>query len=113
MLKTKTAKELNLTGAEKKALIGVMGRLDKNELKHRTDFDMDKWSCGNIHCIGGWADAIYKTNFNCKPYDDALDELFFAREARIDRGDITPKQAAKAIKNFLTKGDPKWGPVTA
>lgn len=112
MTKYKTAKQLNLTAKEKKALVGVMGKLSRDELKHHIDFDMDKWACGNIHCIGGWADHLYKTDFNTKSYDDAIDKLFFARTSVIRHNEITPKQAAKAIQNFLVSGNPKWEKIT-
>lgn len=95
--------------------------------------------CGTVGCIAGWmhlvsGGACYKRfNFwtqkmlddhaalfpNSTPHwslsiiPDALNELFHAANVDVDLEDITPDQAAQAIRNYLSVGEPRWEEVLA
>jgi len=83
--------------------------------------------CGTVACIGGWiwllnkeqpndngeysAEAISRAvDFVGEPEPDDPDKLyylFYPREVRW-WSDISPKEAAAAIRNYLAHGDPMW-----
>lgn len=93
--------------------------------------------CGTAGCIAGWMHLVsggvcYKrlnfwtqgmldynkvalphlipmVRFNLIP--DALNELFHVARADVDLEDITPDQAAQAIRNYLSMGEPRWEEV--
>lgn len=125
-----TARKLGLTKKELEALLAVRDGLASGAYKHVRNFSDTKSkkpmfnmtqacvsdSCGTIGCIGGWMarqmglneieahDYVYETPG--KTYD-----LFFPKGLNGDWDKITPKQAVKAIDNFLETGDPKWPQV--
>lgn len=75
------------------------------------DFQVKKdQECGTCCCIGGWANKFgasfnqYRNNRN-----EMLDRLFYPDVE--EAFDATPEQAAQAIENYLTHGDPLWEEV--
>lgn len=134
----KSPTDLGLTDAEQSAFILVLGLLERGELVHVTkwsgaslrkdgqysgQFCMELWndtfsSCGTIGCIGGTAEMVGNL-----PHGSLLDtmkgnqkltdlcfpgELLFEAGVEIDYSDITPAQAARALRSYLTTGDPNW-----
>ena len=89
--------------------------------------------CGTVGCIGGWAYALMNgkkvdgtwifdreqaDNFVSNAPTEDLKELFYpGRESgRADRWEyenITAEQAAQALRNYLTVGQPCWFDVLA
>jgi hypothetical protein len=134
----KTPKELQLDDAEFSALVTVLGMLERGELKHRRDryddmhirnrvspgkrpvlkyFNMNWWlnkleaekdgDCGTVCCIGGAASAILGREFNSLSGTQELHWLFHPPIAS-SWNSITPKKAAQALRNYLTRGDARW-----
>lgn len=130
----KTADDLRLTEPQKEALIKTLVLLETEKLQHALPdatfskqrgftghFNMAWWDlhsgCGTICCIGGTAELIG----NLKPdeFDTAtignskLRNLFYPGFDRKDlisvaMQNITPAQAAVALRSFLTTGDARW-----
>ena len=86
-------------------------------------------SCGTVACIGGWAyalmhgtkkDGIWQFDHDAAgdflyelPSETQLNELFYPGRLSgycdgYDYDAITSKQAAEALRNYLTTGFPKW-----
>lgn len=132
------AEALGLVEPEHAALVTVLGMLERGELRHVAPawpddidepegfaglFNMQFWfsnsECGTVACIGGTAELISGRNFRyAAALNKNLMELFYPGyhepEARIaDYDKITPTQAARAIRNFLTFGEPRWAEVLA
>lgn len=128
----KTAADLQLSNAEFEALVKVLGMLERNEIPHHSDnssidrFDMGTWysdACGTAGCIAGWAHhisgrAVFKfvSGFG-GPTTDGLETLFcpfpcsaFDSASAASRAfrNIQPEQAAIALRNYLTSGEPRW-----
>lgn len=122
-----SAKKLKISKAEHTALIEVMGRLERGEIKHlanpseetpfRDCFNMGneiiRSSCGTACCIGGWV-ALH---MGMDDDDDVLDyvqkymnEQTTLRSLYWDNCDCrtTPQEGADAIRSFLTTGEPNW-----
>lgn len=89
------------------------------------NFDMG-WSwCGSAGCIGGWVGKylglrVLSGEFTCHDVlelesddtRDSLHGLFYPNEQIIPNPySATPSQAAVAIDNYLSSGDPKWKEV--
>lgn len=127
----KTPADLGLIDIEFEALVKVLGMLERDELvhypipvkdwnivlkpqKHRENwFHMNCWlwerDCGTIHCIGGWAEAIMGQKFQSRTPERTA--LFFPDEKK--GYDATPSQAAIALRNYLTFGEPRWSEAIA
>jgi hypothetical protein len=77
-------------------------------------FNMDMWAsrahCGTIMCIGGTAEFLMKEEFGDEP--EQLYRLFHP-DTDIPWPDITPNQAAIALRNYLTHGEPRWDEALA
>lgn len=121
----KTAAELGIAEDEKSALAQVLGMLERGELVHcplksaplvtSHRFNMGTWDgmlsgCGTVYCIGGWAEKLLGRVAFCNS-PKSLDKLFFPddyhnRIRQLD--DITVTQAAIALRNYLTHGEPLW-----
>ena len=86
-------------------------------------FNMSFWcssnsTCGTICCIGGTAEIVGGlpmlalsdlADSRAKLGNSGLHNLFYPYEAGLDMwDDITPKQACRALRNYLTCGRPKW-----
>lgn len=133
-----TAAELKLSEKEHAALIKVLGMLERGELIHadltkarrledRPDdgeiltnhFNMDqwrnKWDCGTVACIGGTAELVGGFRFRSGENGQLggnldLEELCYPNIAS-GYADITPQEAAQALRNYLTTGKAKWEEV--
>lgn len=130
-----SAEQLGLSTKQLTALIDVLGRLERGEFKHISEedflhddrhsinivgFNMGAFACGSVHCIGGWADRLHGTDFatmtaNYNPHKGLrwlrLYELFYCDETPIEMEEITPAEAAEALRNYLTTGDAQWAKV--
>lgn len=116
----KTAAELGITDPEFDALSQVLGMLERNELAyHRSlmpivanGFNMGLIHrhdhCGTVACIYGWAKTLHKSFMGGRT--DNLMDLFCGegRPAGFELRDITDEQAAIALRNYLTHGEPRW-----
>ena len=86
-------------------------------------FNMNIWrssnsTCGTICCIGGTAELVggLRTltlsdlaDSRARAGNPGLHDLFYPYETGLDEWDsITPKQATRALRNYLTCGQPKW-----
>ena len=117
----KTAKELGLAEVEVEALISVLRMLERGDIAHE-QFHMGHFrhECKTPACICGWAHhvsrgrAFSELASPCGPIilhrraSNALSELFRLTQARGSGGEITPAQAALALRNYLTHGEPRW-----
>lgn len=114
---------LGISAEERQALVKVLGMLERGELKYDRDMDADmpngfnmadfveSGKCGTVACICGWADLLCKTQLQITFFEnEGLTELFIPSnfEYRITRDEITPAQAAIALRNYLTLGEPRW-----
>lgn len=125
-----SADQLGLSPLQHEALIGVLRMLERGELRHVSvepdygdyvvpdGFNMGVFSCGSVHCIGGWADRLYGTKFAdlSLAWGEGQDRRFLAtyellygdHESAVDLEDITVAQAAEALRNYLTTGNARW-----
>jgi len=122
----KTAKELGLADVELEALVKVLGMLERGEIV-REEFHMGHFrhECRTPACMCGWAHHISAgkafPELTCslgpmilyRRFSGALVELFRLTAARGSGGEITPAQAAIALRNFLTHGEPRWAEAMA
>ena len=127
-----SADQLGLSTKEHAALIGVLGMLERGELRYVSPeisyddvvgpgFNMGTFACGSVHCIGGWADRTYGTKFadlsllwsaNQDHRFLRLYELLYGDiEAQVELEDVTVVQAAEALRNYLTRGNAHWPQV--
>ena len=73
-------------------------------------------SCGSVACIGGWVCIVngwripdgFELDEQCP--SSALRRLYFPCAVK-DWDDITPTEAAAALRNYLVTGDPAWDKV--
>jgi hypothetical protein len=124
----KMAKELGLAQVEVKALITVLRMLEREDIG-REEFHMGHFrhECRTPACICGWAHhisggkafpelsaqlgpMILYRRFNESP---SIVALFRLTSVRGSGGEITPAQAAIALRNFLTDGEARWGEAMA
>jgi len=122
----KTAKELGLADVEVDALAQVLGMLERGEIA-RDQFHMGHFrhQCRTPACICGWAHHIsggrafpelsspYGPIILFRRLSNSVIGLFRLTAARGSGGDITPAQAAIALRNFLTHGEPRWAETVA
>lgn len=128
----KAAADLGITEPQKEALMKTLVLLETGKLKHahsglskldstiRPKFDglfnMGTWGmvsheCGTIACIGGTAELIGNVRFGQLPHRNLpinLRKLFYATGVQGNWRDVTPAQAAIALRSYLTTGDAKW-----
>jgi hypothetical protein len=124
----KTAADLGISETEFDALAKVLGMLERGEVKHvpagtRGDdgFNMTYYGhCGTTQCIAGWADAIADTRLCGKhAYElpEQLDVLLwgpgYSINTDITNNDVSVDQAAIALRNYLTHGEPRWAEALA
>lgn len=121
-----TAADLKITDHEYASLISVLNMLERGELVHidsnkpnkggtPNGFNMSEYWCETYGCIAGWADHLHATNFIQRSkkalLPRGLDELFRPGRYEIPPcgyADIDVAQAAHALRNYLTLGDPRW-----
>ena len=132
-----THKELKITAPQHAALIKVLHMLERGELKHvigsdpnyqPTDvgFNMEYWQgaysedgelrCGTVCCIGGWVETISRVRLDgAVDRQDGLFRLFYPgydlEPHLVEYSTITVEQAAHALSNYLTTGEPCWTKV--
>lgn len=131
----KTAQELGLTNHEFESLVSLLGMLERGEFKYipHESITSDIWpppdkelgtlpipfnmgnyyassECGTVVCLAGASDSIFDTRFVYKStgaYEqNKLYDLFHPSVQ--GRDEVTPDEAAIALRNFLTLGDPRW-----
>lgn len=135
----KTPTALGISDIEFEALVKVLGMLERGDIRYSTKGNYSEgpksklagfnmWSfyadhaCGTIGCICGWAEDVG----GLPPYSlvlkhtrtgkcAGLDSLFQGEQVVFDYGSarITPAQAAIALRNFLTHGEPRWAEALA
>lgn len=129
---TRTKKEphqrLGMSFAEYGALLGTRALLASGQMQHTTAIWPTKTSpahlfnmgvvcnknehCGSVQCIGGTMALILRmdectmANF-VQDENPVFGELFFPPQG-YQWATIVPKQAIKAIDNFLATGEPQW-----
>lgn len=117
---------LDIIDQEFEGLVKVLGMLERGELRHvphhkpsskkGNGFRMADWDCGSAACIGGWIERITKIRFYSGEYSPALEQLYFPEDPGDDENspyDANTEQAARAVRNFLTYGQPRWREVMA
>lgn len=119
-----SAKDLGLDEAQKEALVTVLGMMERGEIKHKESikinylsgqvfsgqFNMRHWNitdeCGTVCCIGGTAELVGDVKLlETVASNDRLYNLCFGVP---DMEAVTVEQAARALRNYLTTGRPKW-----
>ena len=124
----RTAQELGLADVEAQALATVLRMLERGDIA-TAEFHMGHFrhECRTPSCICGWAHQISSgrafpelsahqgpfilyRRFNHSP---AIVALFRLTAARGSGGEITPAQAAIALRNYLTCGEPRWAEAMA
>ena len=137
-----TADELSITEPQRDALIKVLGLFEEGKMVHVKNisslrdsytpgkkrifshqFNMADWSyphsCGTICCIGGTAELIGGVSFEHDNdgvrFGTALYGLFYPQDLCGLGGyeEITPAQAARALRSYLTVGRAKWSEAIA
>lgn len=134
----KTAAELELSEEEYDAHVRVLHMLERGELVHWTwerngpklaDVPPGaKWfnmrystledSCGTVACIGGWVGLVMGlSELQASEYVSDVGEGARARLyyphwrggfTEQSRYKITTEEAAQALRNYLTTGEPRW-----
>jgi hypothetical protein len=121
-----TPQKLGLSDRSYKAHIKVLGMLERGEMRHAAGpipngFNMTDCGtfteCGSVACIGGWA-AFFLGRKNTISYvssaKGARGRLYYPRyDHPVQARNITVEQAAIALRNYLTFGEPCWGEVLA
>lgn len=132
------AADLHLSERQRDALVTVLGMMERGEIEHvqlrykdgattyegfstSFPFNMASWSCesvcGTVHCIGGWAERVGGVDM---PRSYQLQQLFYPVASLVHRScvsaaelydSITIEQAACALRNYLTLGEPKWSDI--
>ncbi len=108
----KTARQLGLKKAQYEALVKTLGRFELGLIPPLL-FDMGVIGapeCGAAGCICGWARQEDHDLFLGWSDHPKLFKLFAPRSGHRAWA-ATPPQAAAAIRNFLTIGDPRWDEV--
>jgi hypothetical protein len=130
-----SAAELEISEAQKDALIKTLKLLETGKLTHAPigndyypntgqftgQFNMNHWNsvhpCGTVACIGGTAEMIGGVSFTetvrRNGYDGQLYRLFMPNLPDAQWNHITPEQAARALRSYLTTGDAKWAEAVA
>lgn len=116
LMKTfRTARELYIAPWEQENLIEVLRMLETGEIPSYL-FNMGTRGngCGTPACIGGWVarlqgldERIYVESCYDSWRRHPLYRIFWDETS----GSITRTQAATALRNFLTVGDPLWNDV--
>jgi len=129
-----TAQDLKITEDERSALIKILGMLERGEF-HKNDFSTHEYGfnmnlcvyplgrnqswglsgqkCGTVACIGGWVAMMMgkESTRDIIEYVHGRNPLRRLYWPNINMGDytnITTAQAAHAVSNFLTTGNPDW-----
>jgi hypothetical protein len=122
----KTAQELGLASEEVEALVTVLRMLERGEIA-REEFHMGHFrhECRSPACICGWAHFVSRGQAFCelstrygpimlyRRLGRSARDLFRLTEGRGAGGEISPTQAALALRNYLTHGEPRWAETAA
>jgi len=96
----------------------ITSDMPKDQRKFSGLFNMKMWAgadddCGTVCCIGGTAELIgnikFGTGFGMGLPTAELSTLFYPPFFHEKWESITPSQAARALRSYLTTGDPMWG----
>lgn len=123
----KTPIELKITDAEFDALYKVLGMLERGEVDHtdaRTPtipngFNMAvvrrSHRCGTAACIFGWARTVnpMMTGTGTPGLFELFTAINFKVHHQLDLEKVTVSQAAIALRNYLTHGEPRWAEAIA
>lgn len=124
----KSAADLGITEPQKEALMKTLVLLETGKLRHTPassdsdvtsrhfsgHFNMSNWgakhTCGTIACIGGTAELVGQVSFGYiyQIQNGPLKALFLPPMNSMTWADITPAQAATALRSYLTTGDARW-----
>jgi hypothetical protein len=126
-----TPEQLSITAPQHAALVKTLALMETGKMLHVNKerisekagevftghFNMNVWNrvshCGTVCCIGGTAELVGNTLFPI-PINVQLEDLFYppVAECRYETYDnITVEEAAQALRNYLTGGDPMWWQV--
>lgn len=133
----KTPTDLKITDAEFDGLYKVLGMLEREELHGIDSGQVGNVFCmsstyatdhsrGTIGCIGGYAalamgleqkSSVQRYIYQYEHFG-SLSVLYFPRDPKTGRllsglRKVTPPQAAIAVRNFLTHGEPRWDEALA
>ena len=124
MMNFKTPAELKISEQYHKALVDTLTLFESGKLKHHSEvrlpnekaFSLVSWRYGSVRgatCIGGWVERLSGLDYmkEQKNWESDLDKLFFPNLTSKDYHDCTVEQAATALRNFLTYGDPRWSTI--
>lgn len=126
--------DLGITDAEQVALVKVLGMLERDEIRHapidpirreyarkpravkNIGFNMQyvfgRTHCGTAACIAGSCDLLFGTKFSSanqlRDLPTHLEQLFCPTDITTAWSDITPAQAAAALRSYLTTGEANW-----
>ncbi len=111
---------LGISDKEFESLVKVLGMLGREEIPPE-DFRMDAVRCGTAACLKGWCQIVSLDNAMFVGCWDSSDSRH--RPAGLNRlfgyaGNVTEKnptraQAAIALRNYLTTGEPRWSEALA
>ncbi len=131
----KTAADLDISNKRYVALLGVLGMLERDEIRHAPNithglaygrkprvkqcfFNMDdifaRVDCGTSACIAGSADFFFKAGFTggsglVDGLPENLIDLFCpGAVSQSQWKHITAEQAATALRSYLTTGEANW-----
>lgn len=122
----KSAAELKIPETDHAALVKVLVLMETEQMRyvpwrellpghgHQDKYDglfnmgasFAGHECGTSNCIRGAAIAIGGAKFRGATTDSGLNELFYRWI-----GDPNVEQGARALRNYLTYGQPKWKEV--
>lgn len=124
-----TPAALKISDAEFEALVKVLGMLERGEIEHSPGIQFDKidkracmpptgfniaafyckTDCGTAACICGWAEFVGRLDpfsLAARRYGNrGLMQLF---EPSMGGENITPAQAAIALRSYLSTGEARW-----
>jgi hypothetical protein len=103
-----SAEALGLSEHRRTALINTLNDFEQDRVG---EFNMGSWGT----CIAGYCDKAYGTTFALRGKyasfvgsDDPLDQLFGSQDMLGRLEEITIDDAAGALRNYLTTGQPQW-----
>lgn len=112
----KAAATLGISDVEFEALVKVLGMLERGEITRKmfTMADYGNPECGTPACILGWTWTIVDSQAMTRPRPVNLARVFYPNLDGCDAAyAATPVQAAIALRNYLTTGEPRWAEALA
>ncbi len=132
----KTPADLKISDAEFDALFKVLGMLERDEVRRAETYTMRlaenhgttpmgfhmgtfygaNEECGTVCCICGWAEFVGHlpagSLMRARFFNSGLMKLFDPT-GTFDSDKIGTQQAAIALRNYLTHGEPRWDEALA